>query len=313
MNTEYRNKFYNRIKDVFEKEETQEQQAFFQSREDFNEKQKSAFEVARQIVERSYPKEDVATLRTFKKKYGDPCDVVAKDKCFYFAYTDGKDDDGDDRETKSHFDFGLFGNLNGHEYSSDDSEHFAHAYFREELKANGLNPDIIAQQSGKDSNPHRTKHVDANNKYLGKNSYSNDSGTGMTRNYNDQFHLDVIGTSHCRSRAIACTIEEYAILLAWRQAKAKVVSTHQTWIDSISKQCDQLKIGLKAYRYMSEGIELAKELGIELDEAELVRTNSTGLTIYNPSNLASMIKGMKNKTQTREQKIALRKQYESVN
>jgi 2-oxo-4-hydroxy-4-carboxy--5-ureidoimidazoline (OHCU) decarboxylase len=67
MNTEYRNKFYNRIKDVFEKEETQEQQAFFQSREDFNEKQKSAFEVARQIVERSYPKEDVATLRVLRK------------------------------------------------------------------------------------------------------------------------------------------------------------------------------------------------------------------------------------------------------
>tara|TARA_R100001440_G_scaffold3109_1_gene8020 strand:+ start:1557 stop:2513 length:957 start_codon:yes stop_codon:yes gene_type:complete len=313
MNTEYRNKFYNRIKDVFEKEETQEQQAFFQSREDFNEKQKSAFEVARQIVERSYPKEDVATLRTFKKKYGDPCDVVAKDKCFYFAYTDGKDDDGDYKETKSHFDFGLYGNLNGNEYSSDDSEHFAHAYFREELKANGCNPDIIAQQSGKDSNPHKTKHVDANNKYLGKNTYSNDSGTGMTRNYNDQFHLDVIGTSHCRSRAIPCTIEEYAILLTWRQAKAKVVSTHQTWVDSISKQCEQLKIGLKAYRYMSEGIELAKQLGIELDEAELVRTNSTGLTIYNPENLANLIKGMKNKTQTREQKIALRKQYESVN
>jgi hypothetical protein len=82
---------------------------------------------------------------------------VAKDKCFYFAYTDGKDDDGDDRETKSHFDFGLYGNLNGNEYSSEDSEHFAHAYFREELKANGCNPDIIAQQSGKDSNPHKTK------------------------------------------------------------------------------------------------------------------------------------------------------------
>ena len=47
-------------------------------------------------------------------------------------------------------------------------------------------------------------------------------------------------------------------------AKAKVVSTHQTWIDSIMKQCDQLKIGLKAYRYLSEGIELASELGIEV-------------------------------------------------
>ena len=69
------------------------------------------------------------------------------------------------------------------------------------------------------------------------------------------------------------------------------------------KQCDQLKIGLKAYRYLSEGIELASELGIKVDEAELIRTNSTGLTIYNPSNLANMIKGMKNKNQTREDKI----------
>jgi len=39
MNTEYRNKLYNKIKDVFEKEETQEQQAFMQSRETFNDMQ----------------------------------------------------------------------------------------------------------------------------------------------------------------------------------------------------------------------------------------------------------------------------------
>ena len=311
MNTEYRNKLYNRIKDVFEKEDTHERQAFLQARENFDESQKNTFELARQVVERSYPTDDVATLRKFKKKYGDPCDVVAKDKCFYFAYTD-KDEDDEDRETKSHFDFSLYGNLNGHEYGgSEDSDHFAHAYYREELKEGGCNPDIIAQQSGKDNNPHKTKHIDANNKFLGKGSYSNDKGTGITSKFDDQFQLDVIGTSHCRSRAIACTYDEYQIFLAWREAKAKVVSTHQTWIDSIGKQTEQLKIGLKAYRYLSEGIELAKELGIELDEAELVRTNSTGLTIYNPSNLANLIKGMKNKTQTREQKIALRKQYEA--
>jgi len=72
-----------------------------------------------------------------------------------------------------------------------------------------------------------------------------------------------------------------------------------------------MKTGLKAYRYLSEGVELMKELGVEIDEAELVRCNSTGLTIYNPVNLASMIKGMKNTTITREQKIALRKEYEA--
>ena len=313
MNTEYRNKLFNKIKDVFEKEETQEQQAFLQARENFNCMQDNTFKLARQVVERSYPTDDVATLRKFKKKYGDPCDVVAKDKCFYFAHSEDVDDDGKEKETKSHFDFSLFGNLNGNEYGNgEDSQHFAHAYYREELKAKGHNPDIIAQQNGKNENPHKTKHVEANNMFLGKSSHrsSDESGIGMTKQFDDQYQLDVIGTSYCRSRAIACTKDEYNIFLAWRSAKANVVSKHQTWIDSITKQTDQLKIGLKAYRYLSEGIELAKELGIELDEAELIRTNSTGLTIYNPSNLASMIKGMKNKTQTREDKIKARLQYE---
>ena len=309
MNTEYRNKLYNRIKDVFEKEDTQERQAFMESREQFNEMQGHAFDVARAVVERSYPSTDVATLRHFKKKYGDPCDVVAKDKCFYFSHNEDVDDEGDTKETKSHFDFGLYGNLNGHEYGdSEDRDHFAHAYYREELKANGLNADIYAQQEGKDNNPHKTKHVDANNKFLGKGRY--DDHNGMTSEYDKKFLLDVIGTSHCRSRAIACTKEEYNIFLMWREAKAKVVSTHQTWISSIMKQADQLKIGLKAYRYLSEGIELATELGIKVDEAELVKSNSTGLTIYNPSNLANLIKGMKNKNVSREDKIKARLQYE---
>jgi hypothetical protein len=231
-----------------------------------------------------------------------------------FSQSEDVDDENEKVETSSHFDFSLFGNLNGNEYGdSDDRDSFAHAYYREELKEGGCNPDIIAQQQGKDSNPHKTKHIDANNKFLGKGRY--DDGIGLTKKFDDQFQLDVIGTSHCRSRAIACTKNEYEQFEQWRMAKANVVSKHQTWIDSITKQCDQLKIGLKAYRYLSEGIELATELGIEVDEAELVRTNSTGLTIYNPSNLASMIKGMKNKNQTREDKIKARLQYEkqSVN
>ena len=157
---------------------------------------------------------------------------------------------------------------------------------------------------------HIKLNTQENNKFLGKGSYSDDNGIGITKQFDDQYQLDVIGTSYCRSRAIACTKDEYNIFMAWRSAKAKVVSTHQTWIDSITKQTDQLKIGLKAYRYLSEGIELAKELGIELDEAELVRTNSTGLTIYNPSNLANLIKGMKNKNVSREDKIKARLQYE---
>ena len=317
MNTELRNKLFNKIKNVFENEDTQEREAYLQARESVDHHYKYASELAKLVVERSYPTEDVATLRHFKKKYGNPCDVVAKDKCFYFSHNEDLDEDGDIKETKSHFDFGLFGNLNGSEYDSEEGKKFAVAYYREDLKAMDCNPDIYAQQSENKDNPHKTKHVDACMKALGYNGnsyHSSSDSTGMTKSFNDQYYLDVIGTSYCRSRAIACTKDEYEQFEAWRIAKGNLVSKHQTWIDTIQKQCDQLKIGLKAYRYLSEGIELATELGIQVDEAELIRTNSTGLTIYNPSNLASMIKGMKNKHQSREAKILARKKYEeSIN
>ena len=317
MNTELRNKLFNKIKNVFENEDTQEREAFLQAREEVDVQYSVAHNLAKRVVERAYPPEDVAVLRTFKKKYGQPCDVVAKDKCFYFAHNEGVDDEGEPTETKSHFDFGLFGNLNGSEYSSEDGKKFAFAYYREDLKAMDCNPDIYAQQSENKDNPHKTKHVDACLKALGKTGsgyHSSNDNTGMAKTFDDQYYLDVIGTSYCRSRAIACTKDEYETFNDWRIAKGNVVSKHQTWIDTIQKQCDQLKIGLKAYRYLSEGIELATELGIQVDEAELIRTNSTGLTIYNPSNLASMIKGMKNKHQSREAKILARKKYEeSIN
>ena len=312
LNTELRNKLFNKIKNVFENENTQEKEAYLMAREKVDTEYQSAFELAKEIVERAYPPEDVKVLRHFKSKYGQPCDVVAKDKCFYFAHTENVDEDNETKETKSHFDFGLFGNLNGSEYNGGEGKQFAYAYYRDELKDNGLNPDIIAQQEGKQDNPHKTKHVEANDKFLGYNSsYHSDDNTGMTKTFNDQYLLDVIGTSYCRSRTIACTKDEYERLEQWRVAKSQLVATHQKWIDTINKQCDELKIGLKAYRYMSEAIELADALGIKIDEAELVRTNSTGLTIYNPTNLADRIKGMKNKYMTRDQKILLRKQYEA--
>jgi len=49
---------------------------------------------------------------------------------------------------------------------------------------------------------------------------------------------------------------------------------------------------------------------LNISDAEIIRTNSTGLVIYNPKNLADRIKGMKNKTQTREDKIRARMLYE---
>jgi len=80
---------------------------------------------------------------------------------------------------------------------------------------------------------------------------------------------------------------------------------------SICYCSSKIKVGLKGYKYLDEAIELCTELGLNVQEAEIIRTNSTGLTIYNPKNLADRIKGMKNKREkTREEKIAERVLYE---
>ena len=51
--------------------------------------------------------------------------------------------------------------------------------------------------------------------------------------------------------------------------------------------------------------EIREELGLDINDAEIIRTNSTGLVIYNPKNLAERVKAMKNKNISREQKIAM--------
>ena len=100
-------------------------------------------------------------------------------------------------------------------------------------------------------------------------------------------------------------------LIDWKKQKAQFVMAHQKWIKSILEQMKEIKVGLKGYKYLDEAIELSTELGLNINDAEIIRTNSTGLTIYNPKNLADRIKGMKNKKeQTREEKIKARLLYE---
>ena len=236
MNTEFRNKILNRYSESAEQEITQEKDAFNDAREKVDELYPKAFELAKEVVSRAYPKEDVDLCKSLKQKYGQPLDVVAKDKCFYFSYAKdelNEDEDERDRDVSEHFDFGLYGSVGGSSYSDDTGKQFAYAYKREELKAKECNPDILAQQNGKDDNPHKTKHIDANDKTLGYSgrysSYNSDDDNhvGITREFDSQFYLDIIGTSHCRSRTIACTKEEFQVFKMLKLAKANVITCHQ--------------------------------------------------------------------------------------
>ena len=84
---------------------------------------------------------------------------------------------------------------------------------------------------------------------------------------------------------------------------------HYKWIKSVLTQMKFVKDVIKGYKYLDEALEFAKESGFTLNDAEIIRTNSTGLIMYNPKNAAEMLKSMKNKHQTREEKILARVKY----
>jgi hypothetical protein len=208
-------------------------------------------------------------------------------------------------EVKKHFDFRLRGNLNGSEYGTQDD--FAYAYYRDELINEELNPDINIEQEDNQNNPHWTKHTDANNKFV----------NSLEENFNDQFTCDVIGTSYCRSRAIACTKEEFQEMNNFIIMKSDLVKYHQEWQRGIREDMKDIVGALKSYRYLDEGIQLANDtfesLSIDnrLEESQIIRTNSTGLTLYNPENVASRIAERRKAKLTREEKIALFKGQQS--
>ena len=313
LNQEYRNKIANRMRVHLEAENTQEKEKFYQLREQMKPMQDLTWKLAEQIVRRHYTHEDVEKAWYLQHKF-ENVDTIAKDCCFHFGYH-GQEEDRDDNDKpimkdkyiESHFDFKLDGNINGKE--SGRQGDFAFAMYRDELKGReDCNPDINIEQKDKQSNPHWTKVQDANEKYLGMNG-GRDNQTSFAKNWNNDYVLDLIGREYCRDRSIACNKQEYQILMEWQQAKGQLIMAHEKWIESILNQMKEIKVGLKGYKYLDEAIELCTELGLSVNDAEIIRTNSTGLVIYNPKNLADRIKGMKNKSISREQKIALRKAY----
>ena len=85
---------------------------------------------------------------------------------------------------------------------------------------------------------------------------------------------------------------------------------HEQWISSVLGQTLKIKSWLKSWKYLDEALDFAKKAKCPIDEAEIIRCNSTGLAIFNPQNCADYLESMKNKNVSRDQKIALRKLYD---
>ena len=314
LNQEYRNKISNRMRVHLEQENTQEKEKFFQLRENMKPLQDQTWKLAEQIVSRHYTPEDIKMAYHLQNKF-ENVDTIAKDSCFHFGYH-GQVESSDehdqpimkDKYIESHFDFKLNGNINGSE--SGRQNDFAYAMYRDELKGReGCNPDINIEQKDNQSNPHWTKIDDTNEKYLGL-SGGRDNQTSFAKDWNNDYVLDLIGREYCRDRSIACSEKEYQILMVWQSAKGQLISAHEKWISSVLNQVGKIKTWLKSWKYLDEALDFCKKAKCPIDEAEIIRCNSTGLAIFNPQNCADYLESMKNKDVSREDKIKARLLYD---
>jgi len=315
LNQEYRNKIANRMRVHIEAEDTQEKEKFFQERENFKAIQDKTWELAKMCVSRLYIPKDVAMCHYIQDKYPN-VNTIAKDSCFHFGYM-GKPEmeDEDDKYITKHFDFRLNGDIDGVDRQdeisgySPNSRDFGYAYFRDELKGReGCNPDITIEMEGKDSNPHWTKYTDANDKYLGQDHGKNNL-TSYSDKWDKEYELDLIGREYCRDRQIGCDQKEFAILMTWQIAKSKLIQCHTKWVETILEQCKLLKNVLRDHTYLEQSIELANKMGITLNESNILATTSKGIVVSN-QDVLNHLTTLKNKSQSREQKILARQIYD---
>jgi len=319
LNQELRNKVTVKMKTYAEQERTQEREAFDQERESFKGVQDKVWELVKLCVSRQYIPKDVQMAHYLQDKYPN-VNTIAKDSCFHFGYMGKPEEkDEDDKYISKHFDFRLNGDIDGVDRQDDEqnyepqSRDFGYAYFRDELKAQkDCNPDITIEMEGKSGNPHWTKFQDANDRYLGTSCGRNNL-TSYADKWDKEYELDLIGREYCRDRQIAVSREEFKTFEMWQQKKGQLIMAHYKWIKSILKQTDFIKQVLKSYKYLDEAIEFAQESGSTITEADIIRCNSSGLTIYNPKSASEHLKAMKNTTVTREAKILARREYEQQN
>ena len=324
LNQEYRNKIANKIEERLQMEDTIEKDRYLQLREQMKPLQDKTWELMYSIGRENYPQEDVDMAWHLQNKYQN-VNTIAPDSCFHVAYMGEHEEDkldyndrvvekkGSPKMIEEHFDFKINGSIHTGSSSHSKDSAFGYAYYRDELKAQeGCNPDIDILMHDKDSNnPYQRKITEANDKYLGMNCSGRENATSYQKEWDSNYSMDLIGREYCRDRQLMTTKENYEKLLFWKSQKSAFVMAHENWIKSIMAQMKEVKLGLKGYKYLDEALELSTELGLEIDEIEIVQTNSTGLTIFNPKNLAERIKGMKNvKKMTVQEKILARQEYE---
>jgi hypothetical protein len=259
------------------------------------------------VVRFHQPQQDVDTIRSMIKKYNRAGGELYEDNCFYVQRPIKKVDD------------------EGREYDATDEinvrfdmgRKFARAYYRDEMKAKGLNPDfnLSINDDYSKRNPKYYNDESACNKFLGFQTSSNDdkSITTPRSKWENDFKLWTIGSSYCHSRNYKVDESTLNFFKMYVASADNVIKEHQQMYSYVEDKMQKVRLGLKSYRTFDQAKALADKVGVVLNETMLNESSSLALSIYSPENLASLLEDKE--VMTREQKIAFAKQQmqQSVN
>jgi len=306
-----------------ENQPSQEKEDFFDSREKATEAITSAFATMKDVVERRFKLEDVATLERLQRDYN-TVNAVGTDSCFFMKVLDKKvlDSAGDEEDKSNHFSFELDGGFDGGNYrsygSSNHGKNFAYSMYREDMKKVGLNPDcniesdITNTENGNDSysrrgNPYLAQCRNDNHAWL----QGGQGGTNLYDEWKSKYQLHIIGTGGCRSRAIPCNDLEYAKFDMMHQAKQDVVLKHTKWIQTIVAKVKRFEQGIKQMTKFSQVEKFAKHPKVNWQISPEILADKIGMDIVvSIDDLADSIESIGKPKETKEEKIKARLAYE---
>ena len=276
-----------------------------QAKEQYDIMREKAKEMMNKVVRFHQPQYDVDTIRSMIKKYNRAGGELYEDNCFYIQNPTTKvDDEGreytDNQEINVRFDMG---------------KNFARAYYRDEMKAKGLNPDfqLSINDDYSKRNPKYYNDESACNKYLGFSTSSNDDKSIITHvsKWENDFKLWTIGSSYCHSRQFKVDDKAMEFFKMYVQSADNVIKEHQNLYSYVEGKMQKVRLGLKSYRTFDQAKQLADKVGVVLNETMLNESSSLALSIYSPDNLASLLEDKE--VLTRDQKIAIARQQMAQN
>ena len=294
------------IADVFQQhfeDNSKFKKAWQQAKETYNEMRSLAKTKMDTLVRTHQPQEDVDTIRSMINKYGERNGgELHHDNCFYVQTDTPKMETDYQGNPKEVYD-------NVHIKFGDMDKDFLTSYYRDEMKAKGIDADYDVRLGDNydKRNPTYYNSESAVNKFLGFGSRNDVSQSQMfpKDEWENDFKLWVIGSSYCHNRQFVSDNETFKWFESFKTAEQEVVRTHEKMFSHINSKMEKLKLGLKSYRYFDQAKELADKLGVVLNESILDAHSSMALSIYSPTNLAELLTD--EVEQTREEKIAIAK------